>query len=55
MKKDEKITLWSEYTGNRWGKAEGRDYVIQAKFDPIREAILTGKEIDHVVILSRER
>lgn len=30
------------------------DYVIQAKFDPICEAILTGKEIDLVVILSRE-
>lgn len=27
----------------------GRNYVMQAKFDPIREAILTGEEIDHVV------
>lgn len=34
---------------NCLAEVRGRDYVMQAKFDSIREAILTGEEIDHVV------
>lgn len=34
---------------NCLAEVRGRDYVMQPKFDFIREAILTGEEIDHVV------
>lgn len=34
---------------NCLAEVRGRDYVMQPKFDSIREAILTGEEIDHVV------
>lgn len=34
---------------NCLAEVRGRDYVMQPKFDSIREAILTGEEINHVV------
>ena len=36
---------------NCLAEVRGREYVMQQKFDPIREAILTGKEIDKMVLM----
>lgn len=36
---------------NCLAEVRGREYVMQQKFDPIRETILTGEEIDKIVLM----
>lgn len=38
---------------NCLAKVRGREYVMQQKFDSIREAILTGKDIDKMVFMQK--
>ena len=36
---------------NCLAEVRGREYVMQQKFDPVREAILTGKDIERMVMM----
>lgn len=45
------ITLVRMFVGRENAEVRGREYVMQQKFDPVREAILTGKDIEQMVMM----
>lgn len=45
------ITLVRMFVGRENAEVRGREYAMQQKFDPVREAILTGKDIEQMVMM----